>query len=372
MSTMKWIAMAVLAAHLAAQTAAPPASMDIRVVDVADHPGQSYAMFVPSTYTAARAWPILYCLDPGARGRTAVEAFTAAAEKAGFLVAGSNNSRNGPIAVSVEAIRLMLQHTRQTYSIDDSRVYVAGLSGGARLALGWASQNDNIAGVVASSAGFGTSLPKQISFHIFLTTGVDDFNHDELYHLSRELARRNVPHRYVEFVGGHEWLPPALADEAFAYFAGTVPPQAAPASKAVEHLASQYEAVTAQVQSGNLALLKQMRKDAARAEDSGERRVARRVIGGIFVESMERIRDLMTQKKYDEAARAAEVAVTARSDSANAWYTLAVAQAGAGYTKRALEAMEQAVANGFSNWALAEQEPLLAKVRRDPRYPKPK
>jgi predicted Zn-dependent protease len=87
---------------------------------------------------------------------------------------------------------------------------------------------------------------------------------------------------------------------------------------------------------------------------------------------MERIRDLMAQKKYEEAVRIGEVAVAARPENANAWYTLAVAQAGAGYTKRALEALEKAVANGFSKWELAEQEPLLAKVRRDPRYPKPR
>ena len=181
-----------------------------------------------------------------------------------------------------------------------------------------------------------------------------------------------MPHRYVEFEGGHEWLPPSLADEAFAYFAGTVPPQPAPASKTAERLASQYDILIAKVQSGDLAVLKQMRKDADRSEDSSERRLARRVIGGIFIESMERIRDLMAQKQYDQAARTGEVAVAARPESANAWYTLAVAQAGAGYTKRALEALERAVANGFANWELAEQEPLLAKVRRDPRYPKPR
>ena len=25
--------------------------------------------------------------------------------------------------------------------------------------------------------------------------------------MSRELARRNVPHRFAEFEGGHEWMP---------------------------------------------------------------------------------------------------------------------------------------------------------------------
>ena len=33
---------------------------------------QSYALYLPSTYTPERSWPILYCLDPGARGRFGV------------------------------------------------------------------------------------------------------------------------------------------------------------------------------------------------------------------------------------------------------------------------------------------------------------
>src|SRR6185369_15137924 len=69
-----------------------------------DNPAQSYALYVPSNYSPERAWPILYCLDPGARGRVPVERFAEAAEKAGFLVAGSNNSRNGPLAPSEQAI----------------------------------------------------------------------------------------------------------------------------------------------------------------------------------------------------------------------------------------------------------------------------
>ena len=51
------------AGWLAAQDA-PPAQ-GIRQLEVRNHQGQSYWMFVPSSYTAGRAWPILYCLDPG-------------------------------------------------------------------------------------------------------------------------------------------------------------------------------------------------------------------------------------------------------------------------------------------------------------------
>ena len=369
---MKWQTAAVLlgAGWLAAQEA-PPAR-DIRRVEVRYRQGQSYWMFAPANYTAGRAWPILYCLDPAARGRIPVELFAAAAERAGFLVAGSNNSRNGPMGPAQEAINLMLGDTHERFSIDDSRLYVAGLSGGARVALDWA-RGGHIAGVIACSAGFGApGPPKQIPFRIFATTGWDDFNHDELYRLSRELARRNVPHRFVEFAGGHEWMPATLADEAFGFMLGRVPPRPAPASKEAEKQAAQYDRWMERVQSGDdgarRAVIRQAQKDAAGEQDSGARRVARRVIGGASASALESAWELMAQKRYREAAQKAEDAVLARPEYPAGWYSLAVASAAAGNSGRALEALEQAAAKRWDDWERMEAEPLLGKVRREARY----
>jgi hypothetical protein len=287
-------------------------------------------------------------------------------------MAGSNNSRNGPMGPVQEAIGLMLADTHERFSIDDSRVYAAGLSGGARVALQWA-QNGHIAGVIACSAGFGPpGAPKQIAFRIFATTGWDDFNHEELYHLSRELARRNVPHRFVEFEGGHEWMPAALADEAFGYFLGNVPAQPAQASKEAENQAARYESLMGRLQSGGederRSVIRQAQKDAAREQDSVERRVARQVIGGVSIGAMESTREMMAQRRYGDAARTAEEAVLARPQNSGGWYSLAVASAAAGNTRRAVAALEQAAAQGWKAWERMEGEPLLAKVRRDPRY----
>jgi len=362
---MKWCAVILLAANCLP-------GQGIQQLEVRGHPAQSYWMFVPSNYTADRAWPVLYCLDPGARGRVPVERFAAAAEKAGFLLAGSNNSRNGPMGPVQEAIGLMLADTHERFSIDDSRVYAAGLSGGARVALQWA-QNGHIAGVIACSAGFGPAgPPKQIPFRLFATTGWDDFNHDELYHLSRELARRNVPHRFVEFEGGHEWMPAALADEAFGFFLGRVPVQPAQASREAEKQSAQYERLMAQMESGGederRSIIRQAQKDAAREQDSPERRVARQVIGGVSIGAMESTRELMAKKRSPDAARTAEESVLARPENAGAWYSLAVASAAAGNTRRALSALEQAADKGWKGWERMEAEPLLAKVRRDAHY----
>ena len=45
-----------------------------------------------------------------------------------------------------------------------------------------------------------------------------------------------------------------------------------------------------------------------------------------------------------------------------------VAQAAAGNTRRALQALEQAAVHGFRDMGRVEQEPLLAKARKDPHY----
>ena len=59
-------------------------------------PTQSYAFYLPRELLArARNWPLILAFDPGGRGRTPVERYQAAAEQYGYIVAGSNNSRNG-------------------------------------------------------------------------------------------------------------------------------------------------------------------------------------------------------------------------------------------------------------------------------------
>ena len=108
----------------------------------------SYAVFVPSRYNAQRAWPILYILDPGARGKSAVEIFAKAAEAEGVVVVGSNKSRNGPNEPNYLAIKEMMEDTHKRYNVDDSRIYFAGFSGGSQLALDWALHSP-VAGVIA-------------------------------------------------------------------------------------------------------------------------------------------------------------------------------------------------------------------------------
>jgi predicted esterase len=190
----------------------PPAGKITDDVKCSADPSQSYALYLPSTYTPDRLWPVILAFDPGARGRMPVERYQAAAEMYGYIVAGSNQSRNGSWATSEAAIKAVSKDVAERFVVDDKRVYTAGMSGGSRVALAIALSSPRIAGVVASSAGFPDSKPrKTVPFVIFGTAGSEDFNYMEMRQLDRTLTS---PHRVRIFNGGHVWLSSELAIEA--------------------------------------------------------------------------------------------------------------------------------------------------------------
>lgn len=178
---------------------------------------QSYSLFLPSHYTPDKKWPILYAFDPGARGKLPVNLFKEAAEKFGFIVAGSNNSRNG-IQVS-PLIAALWADTHERFSIDERRVYTAGFSGGARVASSVGFTYPGVAGVIACSGGFPprVSPSTPVPFVLFGTTGTEDFNFPEMQQLKRQLDATGVANRLAVFEGGHDWAPAEICGEAIAW-----------------------------------------------------------------------------------------------------------------------------------------------------------
>ena len=209
MAARLWI-WTFFAATLTAQQQQLPPGKIIDEVQCAADPAQHYALYIPSTYTPGKPAPLILAFD---RGRRPVEQYQAAAEKFGYIVAGSNVSRNGSWAVSMGAAQAMSGDVLSRFHIDPKRIYTAGMSGGARVAMGVAMNAPGaVAGVVASSAGYPDSKPrKTLPFAVFGTAGNEDFNWLEMRSLDHALT---TPHRLAIFDGGHVWLPSELAVEA--------------------------------------------------------------------------------------------------------------------------------------------------------------
>jgi hypothetical protein len=196
---------------------------------------QSYALYLPSAYTSAKPWPIIYFFDPGGKGRRPLEFYKDLAEKYGFVLAASNNSKNfsSDESKSVNAIWL---DTHQRFALDAHLTYVSGFSGGARVAglMGLTCQQCQIAGVIAHGAGYPTNWTEsKDKLLYFFAIGNQDFNWPEVMTVRRQREDKGLAYRVRVFPGTHQWAPAEVMQDAIEWMllkamqAGTRPPDPA-------------------------------------------------------------------------------------------------------------------------------------------------
>ena len=214
-----WLAIALGYAQDAASPALPPGH--VQSVTCAANAAQSYELYLPAAYAPAKHWPIMYFFDPGGRGRYPIELYKDVAEKYGFIIAGSNNSRNfgGDVSTAINALWL---DTHQRLAIDDRRTYASGFSGGARVAgaMAFGCPPCHIAGVIASGAGYPGNFAQASNKDkvlYFFAVGDQDFNWPEVMTIRNQREESGLPYRVRVFPGPHQWALAPVMDEAIAW-----------------------------------------------------------------------------------------------------------------------------------------------------------
>lgn len=480
----------VMAASVASSQSTSQSSLAkgeiIQSVVCADNPEQSYALYLPSTYSPGKSWPILIALDPGAHGKAPVEHFKDAAEQYGWIIVGSNQSRNGALERTVNSVNAIWRDLHRRVSIDDRRVYFTGFSGGARAAVAMAVRCDCAAGVIGVGAGFPIDFAPSAAVHFayFALAGIDDFNFPEVKTLQEALAKAGINHELKVFSGRHEWPPADAATEAVSWMelqamrSGLRPRDDKLITRLWEQRMSQaqnferagqlynaygiyaatartfgslrdvteaerqaawfaakpevkdalrdeareikkqldlerriYGLVQAQDKGASVSdegppsrgagsstpdprgnanndvrgvdnevnsssargelrgIFSDLRKAAASANDTSERRVARRVTSGLYIGFLERgISLLETQKRYAAAVRSFELATEVSPERAGAFYYLAAAYALNSDKKKSLAALKTAWEKGFTDIETIKTNPAFESLRKEPAY----
>jgi dienelactone hydrolase len=176
---------------------------------------QSYALYLPSTYTTAKRWPVIYFFDPGGRGRRPLELYKDIAETYGFILAGSNNSRNFSNQQG-KAVNAVWQDTHTRLGIDEHRSYASGFSGGARVAgaMALSGPAGQVAGVIAHGAGYPSNRTSKDDLPYFFAVGDQDFNWPEVINIRHEREEQGSPYRVRVYSGRHQWAPASVVEEA--------------------------------------------------------------------------------------------------------------------------------------------------------------
>ena len=203
----------------AQQSSSLPSPGHIGNVICAPDATQTYALYLPSGYATGKQWPIIYLFDPGGRGRRPVELYKDVAEQYGFILAGSNNSRNFS-SEQAKAVNAIWQDTHERLSLDEHRSYASGFSGGARVAgaMALSGPPGQIAGVIAHGAGYpGNRVGSKDDLPYFFAVGDEDFNWPEVINIRREREENGSPYRVRVFHGKHQWAPAAELGNALQY-----------------------------------------------------------------------------------------------------------------------------------------------------------
>lgn len=181
-------------------------------------PVQTYAVYTPSYYSEEKAWPIIYIFEPGARGVLPVNIFKRAAEKWGYIVVGSNNSKNGHWDVVFEAANAMFDDTHKRFNVDKNRIYTSGFSGGARAAIAIAALTKKIRGVIGCGAGSSNSIEHQLNVEnkVPYVGVIGDIDMNYLEVKKQEKTFNNIGIKNIRLVWPsiHQWPPSHMIDKA--------------------------------------------------------------------------------------------------------------------------------------------------------------
>jgi len=123
--------------------------------------------------------------------------------------------------------------------------------------------------------------------------------------------------------------------------------------------------------SGNLfqKILNDLRKQSKAPDDSTQRRVARRVLDGLFIGLVEQGRSfLQTEKNSSESIKRFKLATEVNPDRPGPFFYLAWAYATNGDKKKSLQSLNTAVEKGFSDAAMITANKAFDSLRTDPEF----
>lgn len=179
---------------------------------------QNYSLYLPKNYAVDKIYPVLYIFDAHGDGKLPITFYKDLAEKYGYILVGSNNSKNGTTWEDSKSIaEKLFTDVQSRISVNTQRIYVLGFSGGARVANGLAITNGIINGAIccgAAAPAVNSTSPRS-NYSFIGIAGNKDFNYTEMRKYDMvDLAGYKLKHSMISFDGKHEWPPKEIMEQA--------------------------------------------------------------------------------------------------------------------------------------------------------------
>jgi pimeloyl-ACP methyl ester carboxylesterase len=179
-------------------------------------PAMSYALYIPSSKNN-NPLPVVYFFDPHGNGVLPVKKYKSLADSFHFILAGSNDSKNGNnLDDAGKIFTAMKDDLVKRANVNADRIYLCGFSGGAKVATYLALHFPGIKGIVANGAGLeDITHAGDFTFSYTAIAGEGDLNMTDLAAIENLLDKTHTRHSIIYFDGIHEWAPETTMAIAF-------------------------------------------------------------------------------------------------------------------------------------------------------------
>jgi len=193
----------------------PKDSIISKVVCTSD-PSMSYALYIPSSKNNMPL-PVVYFFDPHGDGLLPVKKYKSLADSFHFILAGSNDSKNGNnLDDAGNIFTTMKDDLVKRANVNADRIYLCGFSGGAKVATYLALHFPEIKGIISNGAGLeDITHAGDFTFSYTAIAGEGDLNMTDLASIDNFLDKTNTRHSIIYFDGIHEWAPETTMAIAF-------------------------------------------------------------------------------------------------------------------------------------------------------------
>jgi predicted esterase len=178
-----------------------------------DSKKQQYDLFVPPGYNAKKSYPLILFVNAG-KDAGGWDRFELVCRQQGVLFAAPHDAGNDtPEKKRTRIVLDVLDDVRRTYNTDPDRTYLAGVSGGARMADAIAfALPEHFGGVLSVVAGWDLRQEPWLRQRVIdrlsvaLVTGETDFNRSEV-------ERFRGPYLKEVGVRARVWMVPKMGHE---------------------------------------------------------------------------------------------------------------------------------------------------------------
>ena len=184
----------------------------------------SYELFIPSGYSKAKKYPLFVTLSPGGNGRDFEKSAGYVCNKMGFIMVGSNDFRNGvPSNIVLPKVDAMIADVSRKYSVDKSKIYIGGFSGGGMGSYFMAVRKPGFfKGLVINNGRIhpsylkvGTMRKMRVKRVAIMSSDADNVvKRSLLEDQARLLRKAGVTVKFIKWKGGHSIAPSSIYEQA--------------------------------------------------------------------------------------------------------------------------------------------------------------